>query len=113
MDLTRKDSFKTQDTYNSSTCARDGQYEIEIRTDAAYPEPTTDESINVVKTEILVAGTTANKYISTAKPNAVGPIPDYSEEVFINKGSEKYIIHFDKNVSEEVKTKMLSTFRFD
>ena len=81
-------------------------------TAASLTEPSTDEFVEVTKEDIAIAGVPARKYISTRKPTAEGPIPDWSEDIYFEKGGKKHLIHFDKGVSDDIKTKFLSTFKF-
>ncbi len=102
----------TKDEETFETCGRGGRFEIEVVTADSFTEPTTDDYVSVTKEEILVAGQTARKYISTKKPGAEGPIPDFSEDIYFDKDGKKHLIHFGKSVSDDIKNKILASFKF-
>ena len=109
--LRTRQASDTKDEETFETCGRGGRFTIEVVTAASLTEPVEDEYINVEKEDITVAGVPARKYISTRKPAAEGPIPDWSEDIYFEKGGKKHLIHFDKGVSDDIKTKFLSTFK--
>lgn len=110
--LKTKTAQDTKDEISMETCGRGGRFEIEVVSASSFTEPTTDEFVSVTKEEITVAGVTARKYISTKKPAAEGPVPDYSEDIYLDNGGKKHLIHFGSTVSDDIKNKILSTFKF-
>ena len=110
--LRTRQASDTKDEETFETCGRGGRFTIEVVTAASLTEPSTDEFVEVTKEDIAIAGVPARKYISTRKPTAEGPIPDWSEDIYFEKGGKKHLIHFDKGVSDDIKTKFLSTFKF-
>lgn len=110
--LKTRTATDTKDEESMETCGRGGRFEIEVVSAASFTEPVTDEFVSVVKSEIVVADVTARKYISTKKPGAEGPIPDYSEDLYFENNGKKHLIHFGSSVSDDIKNKILSTFKF-
>ena len=103
-------AYRDEETFE--TCGRGGRFTIEVVTAASFTEPSTDEFVEVTKEDITVAGVAARKYISTKKPAAEGPIPDWSEDIYFELGGKKHLIHFDKSVPEDLKEDFLSSFKF-
>ena len=101
----------TKDEETFETCGRGGRFTIEVVTAGSFTEPVEDEYINVTKEEITIAGVTARKYISIKKPSAEGPIPDWSEDIYFEKSGKKHLIHFDRGVTDDIKTNFLSSFK--
>lgn len=110
--LRTRQAADTKDVEVFETCGRGGRMTIEAFAAATLTEPTTDEYVNVVEEDITVAGVTARKYVTTKKPGVEGPIPDYSEDIYLNRGGKTYLIHFDKGVTDEIKNAMLDSFKF-
>lgn len=102
----------TKDEETFETCGRGGRFTIEVVTADSFTEPATDDFISVTKSEIEVGGLPAREYISIKKPAAEGPIPDYSDDIYVDHKGKHHLIHFDKGVSSEVKSNFLTSFRF-
>src|SRR3989338_809535 len=94
------------------TCGRGGRFTIEVVTAESFTEPVTDDYVEVTKSNITIDGVAARDYISVKKPKAEGPIPDWSEDIYFEKAGIKHLIHFDRGVSEDIKTNFLSSFKF-
>ena len=108
---TRKET-DTKDEETFETCGRGGRFTIEVVTAESFTEPVTDDYVEVTKSNITIDGVAARDYISVKKPTAEGPIPDWSEDIYFEKAGIKHLIHFDRGVSEDIKTNFLSSFKF-
>lgn len=110
--LRTRNASDTKDEESFETCGRGGRFTIEVVTADSFTEPATDDYVSVTKSETEVGGISAREYISVKKPAAEGPIPDYSNDIYVDHKGKHHLIHFDKGVSDEVKTNFLKSFRF-
>lgn len=112
--LKTRQSSDTKDIEIFETCGRDGRFTIEAFAATSLTEPTvgTSNGYSISKEDTTVAGVSARKYTTVRNSDAQGPGPDWSEDIYFDHGGKKYMIHFDKAVTDEIKTKILSTFKF-